>query len=85
MKTTIEIPDALFREAKASAARRGIAFKELVAEALGEKLAGRDLPARDRPWMRHFGALSHLSRAEHARINDRIEETFERIDPEKWR
>ena len=39
MKTTIELPDDLFREAKATAARRGTALREFVREALAEKLA----------------------------------------------
>ena len=36
MKTTIEIPDALFRKAKSKAAERGQTLKELVTEALQE-------------------------------------------------
>ena len=43
MKTTIEIPDALFRKAKSKAAERGQTLKELVTEALQEKL-GSDEP-----------------------------------------
>ena len=38
MKTTVDIPDELFREAKSRAAREGIKLRELVAEALREKL-----------------------------------------------
>ena len=34
MKTTVEIPDELFREAKATAARNGSKLKDLVAEGL---------------------------------------------------
>jgi len=29
MKTTLELPDALFRRAKSAAAQRGIPFREL--------------------------------------------------------
>ena len=39
MKTTIEIPDALFRRAKSAAAERGVPLRELVSEALADKLA----------------------------------------------
>lgn len=42
MKTTIELPDDLFREAKATAARRGTALREFVRQALAEKLARED-------------------------------------------
>jgi hypothetical protein len=38
MKTTIDIPDELFREAKARAAMEGIKLKDLVADALRAKL-----------------------------------------------
>lgn len=41
MKTTIEIPDPLFRRAKSRAAERGQTLKALVTEALQEKLAVR--------------------------------------------
>ena len=39
MKTTIEIPDPLFRKAKSTAADRGQTLKDLVTEALREKLS----------------------------------------------
>jgi hypothetical protein len=79
MKTTLEVPDALFRRAKSAAAQRGIPFRELVSEALAEKLT---LGApEDRPWMRTFGKLRGL-RKESARINRMIREEFDRIEPE---
>jgi|ERR1700691_4057755 hypothetical protein len=37
MKTTIEIPDAIFRRAKVLAAERGIPFRALISEALSDK------------------------------------------------
>jgi hypothetical protein len=43
MKTTVEIPDALFREAKATAARNGSKLKDLVAEGL-RMVLGKSLP-----------------------------------------
>jgi hypothetical protein len=79
MKTTLEIPDALFRRAKSAAAERGIPFRELVSEALDEKL--RANPMEERPWMKTFGKLRAL-RKETSRINRIIEEEFENIEPE---
>jgi hypothetical protein len=38
MKTTLEIPDSIFRRAKSAAAERGIPFRTLVSEALADKL-----------------------------------------------
>ena len=39
MKTTLEIPDAIFRRAKSVAAERGIPLREFVTEAVKDKLA----------------------------------------------
>lgn len=50
MKTTLEIPNGLFRRAKSAAAERGIPMRELVSEALAEKLSGSRV--RERPWMK---------------------------------
>ncbi len=81
MKTTLEIPDRLFRRAKSAAAERGIAFRELVTEALAEKLSA---PARgSKPWMKSFGALRDLG-PETARIQRIIDKEFGRIEPEDW-
>ena len=40
MKTTLEMPDKLFRRAKATAAQRGQSLKQLVTVALERELAG---------------------------------------------
>ena len=83
MKTTIEIPDQLFRKAKSKAAERGQTLKELVAEALREKLAprGGSVPPGEPEWMQGFGKLRRL-RKETSRIQDRIDESFEVTEPE---
>lgn len=46
MKTTIEIDDDLFRQAKMLAAQRGITLKELVQAGLKMAIAGEGAPAR---------------------------------------
>ena len=79
MKTTLEIPDALFRLAKTVAAQKGIPLRELVTEALTDKL--RTKQEVDKPWMGSFGGLSHL-REETRRINQIIRDEFETIEPE---
>ena len=80
MKTTLEIPDPIFRRAKSLAAERGIPFRQFVTEAVRDKLAS-DAKAGERPWMAAFGKLRHL-RKETARINRLIEEEFEQIEAE---
>ncbi|HEV8629848.1 MAG TPA: hypothetical protein VGV61_05980 [Thermoanaerobaculia bacterium] len=83
MKTTIEIPDLLFRRAKSRAAERGQTLKELVTEALQEKLAPRTGKggAAEPEWMQGFGKLRRL-RKETRRIQARVDEVFEVIEPE---
>jgi hypothetical protein len=80
MKTTLEIPDPIFRRAKSVAAERGIPFREFVTEAVRDKLA-TEAKAAEQPWMTAFGKLRHL-RKEMAKINRLIEEEFEQIEDE---
>jgi hypothetical protein len=82
VKTTIEIPDPLFRKAKSKAAERGQSLKELVTEALQEKLAATTGARPGEPeWMQGFGGLRRLRR-ETARVQARIDEAFDVIEPE---
>jgi hypothetical protein len=46
MKTTLIIPDPIFRDLKQQAAKRGTTMSELVAELLRKGLADRPRPAR---------------------------------------
>jgi hypothetical protein len=82
VKTTLEIPESLFRRAKATAARQGRTLKQLVQEALSEKIARVDGASRhQKPWMVLAGGLKHLRR-ENRRIERVIEAEFENIEPE---
>ena len=85
MKTTIELPDATFRQAKTLATARGVTLKRFFTEALDEHLRRctgrvRSEPAQA-PWMAGFGALSDLAE-ENRRILGAIEQEFETITPE---
>jgi hypothetical protein len=80
VKTTLEIPDAIFRRAKSAAAERGIPLREFVTEAVKEKLADTRKNG-DKPWMAAFGRLRHL-RKDGAKINRLIEEAFEQVEAE---
>jgi len=79
MKTTLEIPDAIFRRAKSVAAERGIPLRALISEALADKLRADD--GSSKPWMTAFGKLRRL-RSETAKINRIIEQEFEQIEAE---
>lgn len=82
MKTTLEIPDPVFRRAKSVAAQRGIALRAFVTEAVEEKLAA-DAQKQDKPWSRLAGGLKHLHK-ETVRINGILNEEFEKIEAEDW-
>jgi hypothetical protein len=41
MRTTIDMPDALYRKTKALAALQGSSMKELIVEAVEQKVTGR--------------------------------------------
>ena len=79
MKTALEMPDPVFRRAKAKAAERGISLRQFVTEAVEEKL--KEPAADSKPWMSAVGKLRHL-RKETERINKLIEEEFEKIEPD---
>lgn len=81
VKTTLEIPDAVFRKAKAKAAEQGIPLRQFVTEAVEEKLKST---SEDKPWMQVVGGLRHLKK-ENARIDRIIEEEFGQIEPEDWK
>ncbi len=82
MKTTLEIPDPVFRRAKTRAAERGIPLRQFVTEAVEEKLS-KTSRGDEKPWMKHVGKLRHL-RKDIRRIDRIIEQEFEQIEPEDW-
>jgi len=82
MKTTLEIPDVIFRRAKSVAAARKIPLRAFISEAVADKLRADN--GGGKPWMAAFGKLRHLHR-ETAEINRRIEAEFEQIEPEDRR
>ena len=82
MKTTLEIPDSLFRKAKAKAAHRGVTLREFVNEALREKLSSESKAAAGAPaWMKFFGAGKPFA-ASIREIDRVVESEFERIEDE---
>jgi len=82
VKTTVEIPDPLLRQAKATAAARGESLRQLLSTALRSHLAG---PVRGRSaeegWRQVFGKAPLAAVAE---IDAALKE-LEQIDPADWR
>ena len=84
VKTTLEIPDPLYRRLKATAALRGRTVRDFVNETLAEKLREGAGGAGEPAWRRAFGGLKRLHR-ESVRMEGVIRREFGRIDPEDWR
>jgi hypothetical protein len=87
MKTTVEIPDTLYRQIKARAALKGQSIKDFLVEAVRAKLvADRAKPKKESKkktgWEAAFGAADPAEVAEVQRI---IDEEFSRIDPDAWK
>lgn len=85
MKTTVEVPDSAFRQAKAFAASQGQTLKQFFTEALEEKLRrcsrSQTADSTSAPWMAGFGQLADLA-DENQRVLQAIEEEFETLEPE---
>jgi hypothetical protein len=84
MKTTIEIPERTFRQAKSLAGSLGISLKQLFNEALEQEIRRKKIgvKAGEPPWMHLAGALGKTpeARAETRRIQKRIDDEFGKID-----
>ncbi len=86
VRTIIELPDPLFREVKATAARQGMRLKDYVTEALQDKLARRPSHA-EKPWMKFAGIAANDPEMveELMRIQQIVDENFGQIDEEEWK
>ena len=83
VKTTVEIPDPLLRQAKAVAAAKGESLKQLLTAALRAHL---ERPAAGGPavegWRRVFGRARPT---DVAAVDAVIAAELERVDPADWR
>jgi hypothetical protein len=83
MKTTIEIPDKVFRQLKARAALQGVTMKALVLQAIREKLEAEYADRVSEPgWKSVFGKAPRGSTAE---VQDTVDKEFSEMDPEDWK
>jgi len=83
MKTTLEIPDAIYRQVKARAALKGQTIRAFFLDAIREKLDGQRRNARQRNgWRSVFGKASLEEVSDVERI---IDQEFSRIDAEDWK
>lgn len=79
MKTTVELPTELLRRVKAEAALQGRSFKDLLIEALQDKLRARR--GSGGGWR---AVLGRATKAQVSEVDGRIAQT-ERINLEDWK
>lgn len=82
MKTTIELPDELYRKTKAFAALTGQTVKDVITEALRAKLRSERDAREPRGWR---GAFGKVPPRDAQRVQAIIDDELSRIDPEDWR
>ena len=87
MKTTIEMPDTLFRKIKSVSASKGMSLKDFITDALKAKLAVDVARGDDDLFLIGFGAFSSTNqmRNETKVIQKKIDEEFSLIDPQEWK
>jgi hypothetical protein len=82
VKTTLELPDKLYRRIKARAALRGQTIRAFFLDAVRDKLASeRAISSQETGWRAVYGKARPEDVADVQRI---IDEEFSRIDPEDW-
>lgn len=83
MKTTLELPDTLFKRAKALATQRGQTMTAFVRSALESKISSDELSAEEKPWMQFAGACTDT--AESRKIMETIDASCGKIELEEWK
>lgn len=83
MKTTVEIPDPLYRQIKARAALKGQTVRAYLTDALKDKIKSEAKNRNKKPgWLKLAGGLPDKAVRE---IQDIIDEEFSKIDPVEWK
>ncbi len=84
MKTTLEIPDKIFRELKARSALAGQPMRTFVIEAIEEHLHGAGKPAAglEKGWRAVFGKASAAAAADVQSVVDR---EFSSVNLDEWK
>jgi hypothetical protein len=83
MKTTLDIPDSLLRQAKARAALKGTSMRDFFVQALEERLSAEQKQStKPHGWRAVFGKAPKGAAAE---VQTAIDGEFEKINPEDWR
>jgi hypothetical protein len=83
MKTTLEIPDSLFRRVKSESAKRGQSLGAFINLALETTLREGKIHSSDKPWMKQAGAFRRNRKESHAMAAS-IREAFETVNEQEW-
>ena len=81
IKTTIDIPDELYRETKALAAMTGRTVRDLVTELLRERVEQERAREGPRGWRAVFG---EVPKAAANQVQSVIDAEFSKVDPRDW-
>jgi len=84
MKPPPELPDPLFRKAKATVAERGQLVKDCVTNAVREKLNTSRAEMTEPAWMSGFGKLEQLHKKA-VRVHSIVDQEFYVNEPEDRR
>ncbi len=79
MKTTLDIPDALYGKVKGLAAARGVSVRSLVVQTLERAVNNTE----ERPWMDLFGIMAGEADAVYE-VDRVVEADLSTINPEEW-
>ena len=83
VKTTLVLPDELFRKAKAQAALEGMALSRLMEESLEQRIQKAHARLPLRKWLKTLPKIPKDGLDDLRRIIESPE--FRRVDPEMWR
>jgi len=81
VKTTLEIPDDVYRQIKALAALEGRSVRDLVNTLLCKRLEERSSAGEEPGWRSVFGKAPA---GEIARVQATLDQEFSRVDLEEW-
>ena len=83
MKTTLDLPDALLRQAKARAALKGTSMRDFFVLALEERLdAEQRRPGKLQGWRTVFGKAP---KGAAATVQAVLDDEFEKVNADDWK
>lgn len=84
MRTTIDLPDSLFRALKIRAAEENLSLKELAVAAFNHYLGVNDEESQTKPWMKAVESARGLE-PEIDRVQETIDAEFGTVDADEWK